>query len=101
MPQPHLLYKANTMPFPLKFYIADCYKTVEQLARFHVGSILDYSVEGKEEESEFDHATAEIIATVERAKGDPHIPFCVFKVTGLARFNLLEKVSANETLLEK
>ena len=78
--------------------IADCNKTVEQLAKFHVGSILDYSVEGKEEEAEFDHATAEIIATVERAKGDPHIPFCVFKPTGIGRFALLEKVSSGNEL---
>ena len=83
--------------------IAECYKTVEQLAKFKVGSILDYSVEGKEEETEFDHSAAEIIATVERGKGDAHIPFCVFKVTGLARFALLEKVSEGKelTLAEK
>lgn len=78
--------------------INECYETVEQLARFHVGSILDYSVEGKEEEAEFDHSAEEILATVERAKGDPHISFCVFKVTGLARLDLLEKVSARKQL---
>lgn len=78
--------------------INECYETVEQLAKFNVGSILDYSVEGKEEESEFDHSAEEILATVERAKGDPHIPFCVFKITGLGRFALLEKVSAHKQL---
>jgi len=78
--------------------IADCNKTIVQLAKFKVGSILDYSVEGKEEETEFDHSAAEIIATVERGKGDPDIPFCVFKVTGLARFALLEKVSEGTAL---
>ena len=78
--------------------IKECYQTVEQLGKFNVGSILDYSVEGKEEEAEFDHSAAEILATVERAKGDAHIPFCVFKITGLARFALLEKVSAFASL---
>ncbi len=78
--------------------INECYETVEQLAKFHVGSILDYSVEGKEEEAEFDHSAEEILATVERAKGDPHISFCVFKVTGLARLDLLEKVSARKQI---
>lgn len=78
--------------------IDECYETVEQLARFNVGSILDYSVEGKESEPEFDHSANEILATVNRARGDAHISFCVFKVTGLARFALLEKVSAKQTL---
>ena len=81
--------------------IEECYRTVEQLAKFRVGSILDYSVEGKEEEKEFNHSMDEILATVKRAKGDPHIPFCVFKVTGLARFALLEKVSAGEKLSDE
>ena len=79
--------------------IEECIKTIENLGKYHVGSILDYSVEGKEEEKEFDHACEEIMATVQRAAGDPHIPFCVFKPTGLARFALLEKVSAGQALI--
>jgi proline dehydrogenase len=78
--------------------IQECNKTVESLGKFHIGTILDYSVEGKESEHDFDACCAETIATIERAKNDPHIPFCVFKVTGLARFALLEKVSAAEVL---
>ncbi len=78
--------------------IEECLQTIENLGKYHVGSILDYSVEGKEEEKEFDHACEEILATVQRAAGDPHIPFCVFKPTGLARFALLEKVSAGQSL---
>jgi proline dehydrogenase len=78
--------------------IAECQKTITTLAQFHVGSILDYSVEGEEEEKEFENACREIIATVKRANGDPDIPFCVFKVTGLARFALLEKISSGQLL---
>jgi proline dehydrogenase len=81
--------------------IEECNKTINNLARFNVGSILDYSVEGKEEEAEFDHACEEILATVQRAGGDAKIPFSVFKVTGLARFELLEKISSNQPLTEK
>ncbi|GAB4131858.1 MAG: proline dehydrogenase family protein [Bacteroidia bacterium] len=80
--------------------IEECSKTVAQLGKFNIGTILDYSVEGKESESDFDHCAEETIATVERAKNDPHIPFCVFKVTGLARFALLEKVSSGSKLNE-
>jgi proline dehydrogenase len=78
--------------------IGDCNKTIAELARYNIGTILDYSVEGKESEEDFDACCRETIATIHRAKGDPHIPFCVFKVTGLARFGLLEKVSAKEEL---
>lgn len=78
--------------------IEECSRTIAQLGKYHVGTILDYSVEGKESEEDFNAGAKEIIATVERAKTDPNIPFCVFKVTGLARFALLEKVSAREKL---
>jgi proline dehydrogenase len=78
--------------------IDDCAKTVKRIGDFGVGSILDYSVEGKESEAEFDHSCEEILATIRRAENDTNIPFSVFKVTGLARFALLEKVSSGVTL---
>jgi proline dehydrogenase len=55
-------------------------------------------VEGKEAEEEFDKTAGETLDTIKRAAGDSNIPFCVFKVTGLARFALLEKVSAQAQL---
>jgi proline dehydrogenase len=78
--------------------IEECSRTIAQLGKYHIGTILDYSVEGKESEADFDGGAKEIIATVDRAKTDPNIPFCVFKITGLGRFALLEKVSAREKL---
>lgn len=78
--------------------IEDCNKTIANLAQYNIGSILDYSVEGKESEPDLDHCCEETIATIKRAKGDKNIPFCVFKTTGLARFALLEKVTAREQL---
>lgn len=78
--------------------IEDCNKTIEELGKFGIGTILDYSVEGKESEHDFDACCKETIETIHRAKNDKHIPFCVFKVTGLARFALLEKVSAKKEL---
>lgn len=80
--------------------INDCDKTIQELGKYNIGTILDYSVEGKESETDFDACYKETIETIHKAKNDKHIPFCVFKVTGLARFALLEKVSANETLTE-
>ena len=81
--------------------IEECTKAIEKLHQYGVGSILDYSVEGAKEEHEFDQACDEIIATVVKAKGNKAIPFSVFKVTGLGRFDLLEKVSAGIKLSEE
>ena len=71
--------------------IDDCQKTILELGKSNIGTILDYSVEGKESESDFQNALDETLATIERAKGDQSIPFSVFKPTGFARVDLLEK----------
>lgn len=71
--------------------IEECKNTIDQLGKYNIGTILDYSVEGKESEEDFDAALIETIATITRAKNDEHIPFSVFKPTGFARFSLLEK----------
>lgn len=78
--------------------IEECVPTMKHLHDYGIGSILDYSVEGKEEEKEFEHTTEETLLTIDKATNNPQIPFCVFKVTGLARFDLLAKVNAKEAL---
>lgn len=78
--------------------IAECEHTIQQLASGNVGTILDYSVEGEDEEAVFDFTCEEIIRTIERAAGDQRIPITVFKVTGIGRFGLLEKLDAKEEL---
>jgi len=78
--------------------IHDCSTAIDGLAKYHIGTILDYSVEGKESEEDFDHCLTETLDTIQKAKNDKNIPFCVFKVTGLARFDLLQKISAHQTL---
>ena len=66
-------------------------KTVgDVLGKYGVQVILDYGVEGKEGEDSFDHATDEFIKVIEYAATQPNIPFISIKVTGLARFGLLE-----------
>ena len=78
--------------------IEECNSTVDVLGHYHIGTILDYSVEGKDSEDDFDRCAAETIATIERAQNDIRIPFCVFKVTGLARLDLLKKISSEEII---
>ncbi len=72
--------------------IQECTQTINDLWKFKVGTILDYSVEGKTDEKDFEATTNEIIATIQKAKESPDaVPFAVFKVTGIVRFDLLEK----------
>lgn len=78
--------------------IEDCSNTIAELGKYHIGTILDYSVEGKESERDFEHCMEETLGTIQKARGDNNIPFCVFKVTGLARFALLQKVSSKGQL---
>lgn len=78
--------------------IAECEKTIKLLSAVNVGTILDYSVEGEEEEHVFDDTCAEIIRTIDRAAGDKRIPITVFKITGIGRFALLEKLDAKTAL---
>jgi proline dehydrogenase len=63
-----------------------------KLAQYHVQAILDYGVEGKEGEENFDHARDEFIRVIRFAATQPNIPFMSVKVTGMARFGLLEKL---------
>lgn len=81
--------------------IEESQPTIDELAAFNIGTILDYSVEGATTTKGFETTTAEIIKTIHKAKGNAHIPFCVFKVTGLATFDLLEKVQRKEQLTEQ
>ena len=78
--------------------IEECEHTIAQLHQGKVGTILDYSVEGEEEEDVFDFTCEEIIRTINRADGDFRIPITVFKVTGIGRFALLEKLDAKQAL---
>ncbi len=68
----------------------------QKLATYHVQAILDYGVEGGENgESGFDHACAEFIRVINYASSQPNIPFMSIKVTGFARFELLEKLDSS------
>ncbi|MFD2943018.1 proline dehydrogenase family protein [Flavobacterium notoginsengisoli] len=76
----------------------DCLTVVDKMFTKGVSSVLDYSVEGKEEEEQFDAALAMTLRTVEFAKERLAIPFAVFKPTGLGRFELYEKLGEKQTL---
>lgn len=71
---------------------------INLLGRYHVGTILDYSVEGEKSEAGFDRTMEEILQNIEKAHHSTNIPFCVFKTTGLAPGELLEKINRGEAL---
>jgi proline dehydrogenase len=69
-------------------------KVADKLEEYNVQVILDYGVEGKEGEENFDHARDEFIKVIDYAATQANIPFISIKVTGFARFSLLEKIDA-------
>ena len=71
----------------------DCLPTIERMYKYNVHAVLDYSVEGKEAEDQFDLALNEILQNINFAKEKPSIPFAVFKPTGFGRFKLFHKKS--------
>ncbi len=76
----------------------DCLSVVDKMFTKGVSSVLDYSVEGKEEEDQFDAALNMTLKTIEFAKEREAIPFAVFKPTGFGRIDLYEKVGEKKAL---
>lgn len=73
-------------------------EVVQKLFKHHIGSIFDYSIEGKEDEQTFDHTCEEIKQNIKFAEGNPAIPFVVFKPTGFGRLDLYAEVQAGKEL---
>lgn len=73
--------------------ISDCTKAITTLSNYGIGTILDYSIEGKTSDEDFNATVEEIIATIKAAANNPKIPFAVFKVTGISSFSILEKAN--------
>ena len=62
------------------------------LAKYGVDVILDYGIEGKEGEENFERITGEFIKVINFAATQPHIPFVSIKITAFARFKLLQRL---------
>lgn len=76
----------------------ECLPLVEKLAGRHVSSVLDYGVEGQENEKQMDDAVKEIINSITSAAKVDSIPFAVFKPTSIGFFSIYKKVSDESEL---
>ena len=75
--------------------LAETAPVVDRLQAYQTEVILDYGVEGGEGEDAFEASTREFIRVVAYAATQPNIPFISIKVTGIARFSLLEQIDAS------
>ena len=78
----------------------DCKEIINDLNARSVYSILDYSVEGLENEVSFDETVSRTINLI-KLNTNNNFPFIVFKPTGIGRFDLYEKISSNTNLSDK
>ncbi|WP_108869082.1 proline dehydrogenase family protein [Aquimarina aquimarini] len=69
----------------------DCLSVVDKMYTKRVASVLDYSVEGKEEEAQFDAVLDKTMKLLEFADQKDAMPFGVFKPTGFGRFLIWQK----------
>lgn len=75
-------------------------KVITKLGKAGIGAILDYSAEGSEDEAGFENTKNELLNIIEDARTSEDIPCTCMKMTGIASFELLEKVTAKCVLSE-
>lgn len=73
-------------------------RVISQLGQASIGTILDYSVEGSEDENSFEQTKTKLLELIEQSRSNPDIPCTCMKMTGIAPLDVLEKVSAGSTL---
>jgi proline dehydrogenase len=81
--------------------VSDCRTLIANYGQRGVGSILDYSVEGAQSEEAFDSTAKELMRVIDEAAQNEHIPFSVFKVTGICSAELLLKVQDAVPMTQK
>ena len=80
----------------------DCMPIIDNMHKNgNVHSVLDYSVEGQDQEVSFDDALEKILKIVNFCEEKKSIPFAVFKPTGFGRFALYQKISEGKELTQE
>lgn len=78
--------------------LLDSLPAIEKLARYQVLTVLDYGAEGKETELDFNYTMNENLRAIDFASRSTSIPIVSTKLTGLARFGLLERIQNAQSL---
>lgn len=78
--------------------IEEARKVIRRLGRSNIRTILDYGVEGKESEADFERTASYLAQALQYAREDDDIHIVSTKLSGLFRFELLEKASGKEPL---
>ncbi len=73
-------------------------KSIDLLWDNKVLSILDYGAEAKKTERDFNHTMNECIRAIDFAATNASVPVVSAKITGLARFELLEAIQNGDSL---
>ncbi len=79
----------------------DCLPVIDKMFSKGVCSVLDYSVEGKESEEQFDACMEKVIKIIIFAAEKDAMPIAVFKPTGLGRFYLYEKKGRGDAFTDE
>jgi proline dehydrogenase len=75
-------------------------KIITKLGKAGIGTILDYSVEGTQDDTEFENTKNELLNIIKEAGTNENIPCTCMKMTGIGSFELLEKITAGDVLSE-
>jgi len=76
--------------------LANCQANINKLYEQEVQVVLDYGAEAKTEAVDLDNTMLELIESLKFAATNESVPIVTLKVSGLARFDLLEKIQARE-----
>lgn len=76
--------------------LLECLPVINTLNKQQVATILDYGAEAKSSEDDFNQTMKETIRAIEFAAREGAVPVVSTKVTGMARFALLENLQAGE-----
>jgi proline dehydrogenase len=76
----------------------ECKKTIAKLKKYHVYAMLNYGVELKEREEDFDKTIEKNIEALEFAGKNKDVKVLCIKITGFGRHSLFEKIQSGKKL---
>ena len=80
--------------------LRECEKNIDRLARYGVETILDYGVEAKHSEIEYDRTKEQILEQIDFVRTKDNVRIIAIKITGLGRFGLFQKIHEDQPLTE-